>query len=98
MKKKNIEKFLLNKINEFLDENDLEINEEINLNTRLIGSSSLFDSMDLVSFIVEVEQDIEEKFNLRVQLATERAMSRRSSPFISLETLANYIIEIAENE
>ena len=54
--------------------------------------------MDLVSFIVEVEQDIAKKFNLRVQLATERAMSRRSSPFISLETLSNYIIEIAKNE
>ena len=98
MEKKNIEEFLLNKINEFVRENNLEISEKINLNTRLIGSSSFFDSMDLVSFIVEVEQDIEEKFNLRVQLATERAMSRSSSPFVSLETLSNYIVEIAKNE
>ena len=98
MEKKNIEEFLLNKINEFVRENNLEISGKINLNTRLIGSSSFFDSMDLVSFIVEVEQDIEEKFNLRVQLATERAMSRSSSPFVSLETLSNYIVEIAKNE
>lgn len=98
MNKKEIVIFLNNKMNEFINENDLKINEQINLNTRLIGSSSFFDSMDLVSFIVEVEQDIEEKFNLRIQLASEKAMSRRSSPFISLETLANYIIEIIENE
>ena len=80
-------------INEFVLDNDIEIEEKIDLNTRLIGSSSIFDSMELVQFIVEFENLLDENFNLQIQLASEKAMSRRTSPFISINTLSNYIID-----
>ena len=49
--------------------------------------------MDLVSFIVELEEAIEEGFDIEISLADEKAMSRRTSPFISVTTLSTYIIE-----
>ena len=94
MEKSVLEKSLLLKIEEFIDENEINLEKEIDVNTRLIGSSSIFDSIELVTFIVDVEQHLDEKFNMQIQLASDRAMSRRTSPFISIRTLTDYIFEI----
>jgi acyl carrier protein len=93
MKKKEVDNFLLKILREFAINEDIETPVELNLKTRLMGSKALFDSMDLVSFIVEVEENLNEKFNLNLELANEKAMSRSSSPFISIESLSSYIIE-----
>ncbi len=87
-----IEEFIVNKIKEFAEENDIEW-EEISVETRLIGSNGLFDSMDLVRFIVELEEGIEDEFNHEISLMDEKAMSRSTSPFINTITLSKYIIE-----
>ena len=94
MEKSVLEKSLLFKIEEFIDENEIKLEKEIDADTRLIGSSSIFDSIELVTFIVDVEQHLDEKFNMQIQLASDRAMSRRTSPFISIRTLTDYIFEI----
>ena len=93
MKLKDLKIKLFNLLNEFILENEIEINSEIDYDTRLIGSSSIFDSMELVSFIVEVEQFLDEEYGFEIQLASEKAMSRRSSPFISLKSLYDFILE-----
>ena len=62
-------------------------------NTRLIGTSSVFDSMELVQFIVEVESLLDDEFEIELELTSEKAMSRRNSPFISINTLVEYIID-----
>ena len=80
--------------NKIYKSNIRNLEKEIDVNTRLIGSSSIFDSIELVTFIVDVEQHLDEKFNMQIQLASDRAMSRRTSPFISIRTLTDYIFEI----
>ena len=77
----------------FIEENEIDLNEEfvVDKNTRLIGTTSIFDSMELVQFIVEVENLLNEDFNLEIELTSEKAMSRQNSPFISLTTLSKYI-------
>ena len=62
--KKEVDNFLLKILREFAINEDIETPVELNLKTRLMGSKALFDSMDLVSFIVEVEENLNEKFNL----------------------------------
>jgi acyl carrier protein len=74
---------------------ELSINfEKINENTRLIGSSSQFDSSDLVQIIVEIEDKINQQYNTDITLTDERAMSRTTSPFMNIGTLVNFIIEL----
>lgn len=86
---------LLKLLIDFIKENEIDINiSEVSMSTKLIGSSSIFDSIELVSFIVETEQFLEDNYEIQVQLASESAMSRRRSPFISLNSLKEYIIEI----
>tara|TARA_Y100001954_G_C15395558_1_gene400103 strand:+ start:9 stop:308 length:300 start_codon:yes stop_codon:yes gene_type:complete len=91
----NITKDLLKLLQDFITENEIEMSDNVNETTRLIGTSSVFDSIELVTFIVEVEQFLEDKYKLNVQLTSESAMSRRTSPFISLQTLVKYIIELS---
>ena len=91
-----LSKQLLKNLKEFIINNDIEISniEELEINTRLIGTNSFFDSMDLVTFIVETEEFILNDYNLEIQLASEKALSRRTSPFLSILSLAKYIIEL----
>jgi len=58
----------------------------------LFGSSAL-DSMGLVRFIVMVEERIEDELDVTVTLASEKAMSRKRSPFRTLQALADFIDE-----
>ena len=62
----------------------------------LFGSGAL-DSMGLVRFIIMVEERIEDEKDVKLTLASEKAMSRKRSPFRTLQTLAEFIDEcIAE--
>ena len=81
------------KFKEYCVQNDIQV-ENISENVRLIGSTSVLDSIELVSFIVELEEIIEEEMEVEIQLSDERAMSRTTSPFISLKTMSEYIYEI----
>jgi hypothetical protein len=93
--KEKIKDRLLKLLAQFVEENEIELNEEINLNEniRLIGTSSIFDSMDLVQFIVEVESFLDDEFEIEIELTSEKAMSRRNSPFISINTLVEHIVD-----
>ncbi|WP_405399554.1 hypothetical protein [Maribacter sp. Asnod2-G09] len=93
--KEKIKDSLVKLLGQFVDENEIELNKEINLdeNIRLIGTSSIFDSMELVQFIVEVESLLDDEFEINIELTSEKAMSRRNSPFISINTLLEYIVD-----
>jgi acyl carrier protein len=67
-------------------------------NTRLLGRSSVLDSMGLVTLIVEVEQRLEADHDLVVVLADDRAMSQTRSPFLSVGTLADYVMQLAAEQ
>ncbi len=74
-----------------------EINEVVNLtegeNIKLFGGDGLLDSIGLVSYIVEVEEKLEDEYGFSIVLANEKAMSRRTSPFARISYLADYIVE-----
>jgi acyl carrier protein len=63
--------------------------------TVLLGTGSKLDSISLVTLIVDVEQRVATVYDLSVTLASEAAMSRRSSPFRTIGTLADYVCELA---
>jgi len=93
--KEKIRERLIKLLVQFVEENEIELDKDVSLedNTRLIGTSSVFDSMELVQFIVEVESLLDDEFEIELELTSEKAMSRRNSPFISINTLVEYIID-----
>lgn len=86
-----ITQFILNSINDFITENEIIPKTEINRETRLIGMDALFDSLNLVSFIVDLEEKLEVEFGVDVQLMDEKAMSNKTSPFININRFAKFI-------
>lgn len=68
------------------------------IDTRLYGSSSVLDSLGLVYIVSDLEDKIYQNFGKSIVLADERAMSQKTSPFRSVETLANYIQNLLEEQ
>lgn len=69
--------------------------ESITPQTTIFGEGSPLDSMGLVILIADLEAVISRETGLALILADERAMSRSKSPFRSVETLADFVVELA---
>jgi acyl carrier protein len=67
-------------------------------NTRLIGHEAVLDSMGLVSLLLDVEQSILDQFDVVIIIADERAMSQKRSPFRSVETLTDYVLQLVKEQ
>lgn len=87
---------LENKIIKFLEEflkEELEETIELNLESKLFGGDGPLDSMALVNLLVDLEELIEDDYEVSVTLADEKVMSRRTSPFTRVKYLIEYIEE-----
>jgi D-alanine--poly(phosphoribitol) ligase subunit 2 len=81
-----------------------EINKELSKDEHIIksldsviyGSNGQLDSLGLVNFVVAVEQKIEDVFEKSINLADDKAMSEKNSPFQTIETFVNYIYDVLE--
>lgn len=59
--------------------------------TTLFGLNGTLDSLGLVNFIVAVEQALEDELDISIQLVSEKAMSQKTSPFLTIGTLVRFI-------
>ena len=62
----------------------------------LFGESGALDSLGLVTLVTSVEQSLADDLGVSVVIADDRAMSRESSPFRTIGTLADYIVVLLE--
>jgi D-alanine--poly(phosphoribitol) ligase subunit 2 len=76
---------------EFNEQLENKIEVERGQDAPLYGREGVLDSLGLVTFIVAVEQAIEEELGVTVTLADEKAVSQRSSPFRTIGTLVEYV-------
>lgn len=83
-------------LNKFCEEYGLVNSLSEGENIKLFGNDGVLDSLGLVSFIVLVEEVLEDEFGISIVLADEKAMSRRTSPFSRISYLADYILELIE--
>lgn len=90
MNRSEIESIVIDTISEFVRSvgKDMEINAE----TPVYADESPLDSMDLVNIVVDIEGAFRER-DLEISLASDKAMSRRNSPFQSVSTLTDFIYE-----
>jgi hypothetical protein len=62
----------------------------------LFGQNAALDSMQLVQFVVSIEQYIADALGANVSLADERAVSQKNSPFRTIATLHAYASALVE--
>jgi acyl carrier protein len=60
--------------------------------TKLFGGGGILDSMGVVILLSDLEEKIEDNFETILSLASDSTMSRAHSPFRSVKSLAEYII------
>jgi acyl carrier protein len=63
--------------------------------TALFGLDAQLDSLSFVSLIMDVEGSLNLDHDLGISLADDRAMSRPVSPYATVASLRDYILELA---
>jgi acyl carrier protein len=85
-------KLIITAVNESAAAEGIPLTQPVDAATQLFGKDGLLDSMALVSLVIAVEQQIADKYGKGVALADEKALSQRSSPYRTVETLADYAL------
>jgi acyl carrier protein len=79
------------------DGKKIALQNPVNESTVLFGRMGIFDSLGLVSLIVDVEQKIED-YGISIILGDERAVSQKHSPFRTVQSLADYICLLIDEQ
>ena len=93
-----IQTLIIDSLKEYNQELQSKELQNPTIDTRLYGSSSALDRLGLVYIVSDLEDKIYQNFGKSIVLADERAMSQKTSPFRSVETLANYIQNLLEEQ
>ena len=68
--------------------------ESVDDDTVVFGAESPLDSLGLVSFLSDIEQEIFEVHNKEIVIASEKAMSLNRSPFATVGLLTKFVEEL----
>lgn len=95
MSQETVLKVIYDAIESINEERGPDAQIELSPETVLFGESSPLDSLDLVSMIVDIENNASDAFEKMVSLTDDKAMDRDPVPFQSVTTLRDYILELA---
>tara|TARA_Y100000591_G_C21777109_1_gene668946 strand:+ start:362 stop:634 length:273 start_codon:yes stop_codon:yes gene_type:complete len=85
-----IKKLIIQSLKENFPEN---YEEKLGDDTPIFGGKSSIDSLGLVTFLITLEQKIEDNLGKKITIADEKAISMKNSPFRDVNTLKNFISE-----
>jgi len=79
-----------------------EVNRDLNISelenpTDDTPLFELLDSMAILDFILEVESSLQDMFGKYIQIANEYSMDSNKTPFKSVKTTTDYILERISN-
>ena len=102
MKFKEAEMLVIEALKEGLDSSSDEVRKtainKADENTRLFGGEGLLDSMGVVILLSDLEDKLDDEYDVMISLASDSTMSKTSSPFRNVKSLAKYIIAAVEEE
>lgn len=62
--------------------------------TTLYGQGSDVDSLGFVQLLLDMEEQVNERYSVAVTPTDEKAMSQRNSPFRTVQSLAEYLTDL----
>jgi len=95
---KKIEELIFDVIDEINLQNPMDEQIEKSLDTVLHGENGKLNSLELVSFIVAIEQKTEDELGGVITLADEKTLSQINSPFRTVKTLVDYIMVLLKEK
>ena len=96
--KEKIKNIILDSLKEFNEEKGENEALEISKDTILLDKKGKLDSLDFVTLIVIIESNIFNKLDKNITIVSEKAFSRKYSPFKDVESLTEFIAELLESE
>lgn len=98
MQKQELVEMMMGLFQSALDEQNVETEDtepvKASPTLPLVGDNAAITSMGLVSLIADVESVLADSHNISVTLVSEEALSRKRSPFRSIDALADFILEL----
>jgi len=92
-------KLIIAQVEELNEQLDFKVPVELEADAPLFGGDKgILNSISLVTLIVAIEQSIEDEFETSLVLADEKAMSQKNSPFLTIGSLADYIVLLLNEE
>jgi len=91
-----VHKVILEIAEEFNEHQKGNIRLDLGANAPLYGKEGALDSLGFVSFVLAVEQALQEKLQLPVTLSDEKAMSQKNSPFRTIGSLTEYVCRLVK--
>ncbi len=92
--KEKIKSLVIESLNELKEMNGLDF--ELTDETILLGEDSVMDSFDFVSFVSTLEEKIADKTGKTVSVVSEKAFSKKYSPFKTVDRITDYIMELMD--
>ena len=96
--KEKIKNIVMDSLQEFNEEADEDKLLEISENTILLDKKGKLDSLDFVTSVVIIESNIFNKLGKNITIVSEKAFSKKYSPFKNVKSLIKFIVELLENE
>jgi acyl carrier protein len=93
---KEVEVLVIESVRLLAEDFDLVALKQPCAESALYGNDGVLDSMALVNLLADVEDAVFEQFGAAIALADEKAMSARNSPFLTIKTLAQAVLERIE--
>lgn len=94
MQKQQLVGIMVDLLQDVIDEQSEDGSVKASASLPLVGPDAAITSMGLVSFISDVELSLEENYDIELTLVSENALSRKKSPFRTIDALADYILEL----
>jgi acyl carrier protein len=94
MKKNIIEDLVVKCTTQILNEDNNGSIKSVTPSTKLYGQGGNLDSLELVRLVALIEEHLLDEHNIEITIASEKAMSRRNSPFESVSSLVEFIVEL----
>ena len=96
--KEKIQEIILESLKEFNEEKTKDEVLEISNDTILLDKQGKLDSLDFITLIVIIEDNIFDKLGKNITVVSEKAFSKNYSPFKNVETLTEFVVELIESE
>ena len=96
--KEKIQEIILDSLKEFNEEKGKDKALEISNDTILLDKKGKLDSLDFITLIVIIESNIFNKLDKNITIVSEKAFSKKYSPFKDVKSLTEFIVELLESE
>ena len=92
-----VEALVIKTVTSLSEDFEIKMDPVLGAESALYGDNGPLDSLALVNLISDLEDLVSQEYDSIITLADEKAMSARNSPFLTIQTLSQAVIDRIES-